>query len=193
MENSTPVDPNRAEELKSNLVEINGKIQQALENRPETFKNPKITLIAVSKTKPASDIQALYDSGHRDFGENYVQELSDKIGILPKDINWHFIGKLQSNKVNKVVIPGISCIQTIDSTKLAGKVDTKVKEKGLEKLNVFVQVNTDEEKEAGIDTDTELETLIDFVINKCDHLNFKGLMTIGAYGDTNVFEVTKTT
>jgi uncharacterized pyridoxal phosphate-containing UPF0001 family protein len=61
------------------------------------------SLIAVSKTKPVEDIQVLYDMGHRDFGENYVQELVKKHDELPKDIRWHFIGHLQSNKVRKVL------------------------------------------------------------------------------------------
>ena len=74
--------------------------------------NGKATLVAVSKTKPIEDIQALYDLGHRDFGENYVQELVDKEGQLPKDIRWHFIGHLQSNKV-KYIAPFVHLIHAM--------------------------------------------------------------------------------
>src|SRR5882757_5107346 len=74
----------------------------------------KATLVAVSKTKPVEDIQALYDLGHRDFGENYVQELVGKYEQLPKDIRWHFIGHLQSNKV-KYIAPFIHLIHVVDS------------------------------------------------------------------------------
>ena len=65
----------------------------------EELRLSNITLVAVSKTKPIEDILELYDLGHRDFGENYVQELVEKAERLPKDIRWHFIGHLQSNKV----------------------------------------------------------------------------------------------
>ena len=76
-----------------------------------------VTLIAVSKTKPAAAIEALYALGHRDFGENYVQELVDKEASLPKDIHWHFIGHLQSNKV-KMIAPFVHLIHAVDSFKL---------------------------------------------------------------------------
>ena len=76
-----------------------------------------ITLVAVSKTKPIADIQEMYELGQRDFGENYVQELADKASQLPKDIRWHFIGHLQSNKV-KYIAPFVSLIHGVDSLKL---------------------------------------------------------------------------
>ena len=79
-----------------------------------TELNGKTTLVAVSKTKPATDIQAFYDEGQRDFGENYVQELVDKEPVLPKDIHWHFIGHLQSNKV-KYIAPFVHLIHGVDS------------------------------------------------------------------------------
>ena len=77
----------------------------------------KATLVAVSKTKPAEDILELYNTGHRDFGENYVQELAAKYEQLPKDIRWHFIGHLQSNKV-KYIAPFVHLIHGVDSEKL---------------------------------------------------------------------------
>lgn len=80
------------------------------------------TLVAVSKTKPVEDIQALYDLGQRDFGENYVQELVDKQLLLPKDIHWHFIGHLQSNKV-KMIAPFVELIQGVDSVKLLTEIN----------------------------------------------------------------------
>jgi uncharacterized pyridoxal phosphate-containing UPF0001 family protein len=76
----------------------------------------KVTLVAVSKTKPNEDIQSLYDLGQRDFGENYVQELTDKYAALPKEIRWHFIGHLQSNKV-KYIAPFVHLIHGVDSFK----------------------------------------------------------------------------
>lgn len=84
--------------------------------------NGKATLVAVSKTKPAEDLQALYDLGQRDFGENYVQELVDKQAILPKDIRWHFIGHLQSNKV-KYIAPFIHLVHGVDSENLLAEIN----------------------------------------------------------------------
>ena len=81
-----------------------------------------IRLVAVSKTKPVQDIQALYDLGQRDFGENYVQELVDKHTQLPPDIRWHFIGHLQSNKV-KMIAPFVHLIHGVDSLKLLKEID----------------------------------------------------------------------
>ncbi len=82
----------------------------------------KATLVAVSKTKPVEDIQSLYDLGQRDFGENYVQELVDKADRLPKDIRWHFIGHLQSNKV-KYIAPFVHLIHGVDSVGLLKEIN----------------------------------------------------------------------
>ena len=82
----------------------------------------KATLIAVSKTKPVEDIKTLYNLGHRDFGENYVQELTEKHTLLPKDINWHFIGHLQSNKV-KYIAPFVHLIHGVDSLSLLKEIN----------------------------------------------------------------------
>lgn len=81
-----------------------------------------VTLVAVSKTKPTEDILALYDLGQRDFGENYVQELVDKEAALPKDIRWHFIGHLQSNKV-KSIVAFVHLIHGVDSLKLLKEIN----------------------------------------------------------------------
>src|ERR1700744_341918 len=84
--------------------------------------NGKATLVAVSKTKPVEDILALYELGQRDFGENYVQELVDKEAALPKDIRWHFIGHLQSNKV-KYIAPFVHLIHGVDSVALLKEIN----------------------------------------------------------------------
>ena len=81
-----------------------------------------VTLIAVSKTKPNPLLIEAYDAGQRDFGENYVQELVDKYNSLPKDINWHFIGHLQSNKV-KFISPFVSLIHGVDSLSLLKEIN----------------------------------------------------------------------
>ncbi|MDD2793627.1 MAG: YggS family pyridoxal phosphate-dependent enzyme [Sediminibacterium sp.] len=81
-----------------------------------------VTLVAVSKTKPAQDIQEMYAMGQRDFGENYVQELVEKQAALPQDIRWHFIGHLQSNKV-KYIAPFVHLIHGVDSAKLLQEIN----------------------------------------------------------------------
>ncbi len=90
------------------------------------LKEKKVTLVAVSKTKPVEDILALYKLGQRDFGENYVQELVEKQQQLPEDIRWHFIGHLQSNKV-KQIAPFISLIHSVDSKKLLKEINKQAK------------------------------------------------------------------
>merc|ERR1712060_468933 len=84
-----------------------------------------VRLVAVSKTKPVEALQEAYDAGHRHFGENYVQELVDKVPQLPDDVQWHFIGHLQGNKVGQLLkgCPNMACLETIDSEKLARAVD----------------------------------------------------------------------
>lgn len=88
-----------------------------------------VVLVAVSKTKPADDILELYNLGHRDFGENYVQELAEKAGKLSKDIHWHFIGHLQTNKV-KFIISFVQLIQGVDSLKLLKEINKQAEKAG---------------------------------------------------------------
>src|ERR1700690_592721 len=92
------------------------------QNLLDLLKPSGVLLVAVSKTKSVEEIQALYDQGQRDFGENYVQELLEKEMALPKDIRWHFIGHLQTNKV-KYIAPFIYMIQSVDSLKLLLEID----------------------------------------------------------------------
>lgn len=132
-----------------------------------------------------------YDAGQRHFGENYVNELEEKASdpkILEtcKDIKWHFIGHLQSNKVNKIVkLHGLHMIQTIDSEKIAEVVNRAWEKNRLEtdgKLNVLIQINSSGENvKNGIDPEKAPE-LFEFINEKCKALQCKGLMTIGAYG-----------
>jgi len=148
-----------------------------------------VRLVAVSKTKPSSDIQSLYDQGFRCFGENYVQELLDKASALPTDICWHFIGHLQSSKASKLVkeIPNLSMIETVDSERLATKLNTACLSVG-RRLPVLVQVDTSgEDTKSGVDAD-QLLPLVGHILSSCPHLLFRGLMTIGAPSDTSCFD-----
>ena len=95
--------------------------KKAYQELNEELRLSKITLVAVSKTHPVEDIRELYDLGHRDFGENYVQELVEKAKQLATDIRWHFIGHLQTNKV-KLIVPFVYLIHGVDSLKLFEKI-----------------------------------------------------------------------
>ena len=137
-----------------------------------------VTLIAVSKTKPASDIQTLYDYGVRDFGENKVQELVDKYEVLPKDIKWHLIGHLQTNKV-KYIVDKVHLIHSVDSVKLAEQIEKEAAKKNVH-VNILVQVNVaNEESKFGLDTEETIKNIE--IISKFEHISIKGLMTIAPF------------
>src|SRR4249919_1374541 len=117
-----------------------------------------VTLVAVSKTKTVEEIRVLYDLGQRDFGENYVQELLEKEASLPKDIRWHFIGHLQTNKV-KFLAPFIYMIQSVDSLKLLLEID-KHASKNRRIVRCLLQIFiAREESKFGLD-ESELDSLI---------------------------------
>lgn len=143
----------------------------------------RVMLVAVSKTKSPACLLTLHQLGQRVFGENYVQELSEKSATLPKDIVWHFIGHLQSNKVKELLegTPSLSVIQTIDSEKLACKVNegcTRYREGRT--LDVYIQVNTSgEETKSGTEPGEATVALAKYIAQDCPLLQLKGLMTIG--------------
>lgn len=150
----------------------------------------ELTLIAVSKTKPPEAIQTLYDFGHRDFGENYFQELLEKAEKLPRDISWHFIGHLQSGKASKLIreVPNLVVVETVDTLKLASKLNAACITANRPNLDIYLQVHTsDEETKSGVTPD-ELNELVDAIVKDCPNLTIKGLMTIGAPGDLSCFD-----
>ena len=124
--------------------------ETAFRKLKEELAAQKVTLVAVSKLKPASDIQSLYDLGQRDFGENYVQEAVDKKDQLPADIRWHFIGHLQSNKV-KFIAPFVHLIHGVDSFKLLQEI-SKQGAKNNRVIDVLLQMHiAEEETKFGLD------------------------------------------
>ncbi|HPH32788.1 MAG TPA: YggS family pyridoxal phosphate-dependent enzyme, partial [Chitinophagaceae bacterium] len=125
------------------------------------LKNNGVTLVAVSKTKPASDILELYTQGQRDFGENYVQELVDKAAQLPADIRWHFIGHLQSNKV-KFIAPFVHLVHGVDSLKLLQEINKQALKQG-KVIDCLLQVFiAREETKFGLD-ESELEEVMAYL------------------------------
>jgi pyridoxal phosphate enzyme (YggS family) len=127
------------------LTSVRTKIE-LVSSRLKLAKVPR--LVAVSKTKPNELLMEAYNAGQRHFGENYVQEMVTKAAELPKDINWHFIGHLQSNKCKQLLsVDNLYLVETVDSAKLATKLDSVWGEFNREnKLNVMVQVNTSNEQ-----------------------------------------------
>lgn len=135
------------------------------------------TLVAVSKTKPNEKILEAYNLGIKDFGENYVQELTTKMDALPKDIRWHMIGHLQTNKVKDLVKRNIYLIHSVDSIKLAKEIN-KEAIKNNKKVNILIEVKTSsEESKTGLPPE-ELDNLIKEV-KELKNINLLGLMTIG--------------
>lgn len=158
---------------------INTESYQSISKELQT-KN--VTLVAVSKTKPAEDIQALYDLGHRDFGENYVQELVDKETVLPKDIRWHFIGHLQSNKV-KYIAPFVHLIHGVDSFNLLKEIN-KQAAKNNRIIDCLLQVHiAEEETKFGFD-EKELDVLMRVCADvQMKNINILGLMGMASFSD----------
>lgn len=149
-------------------------IKENIKNIKEDLKKD-ITLVAVSKTKPIEDIKLAYEMGQRDFGENKVQELIDKEEILPKDINWHFIGKLQTNKV-KYLVGKVFLIHSLSSIKLLEKIENEFSKKKVI-ANLLIQINIGrEDSKSGIFE----EELLDLVseVEKCNFCKVKGIMAI---------------
>ncbi len=138
----------------------------------------KSTLVAVSKTKPIEDILEMYDLGQRDFGENYVQELVDKEALLPKNIRWHFIGHLQSNKV-KYIAPFVHLIHGVDSENLLKEIN-KQAIKNNRVIDCLLQVHiATEETKFGFDGNEILNlNLVQF-----ENVKVKGLMGMASFSD----------
>jgi len=140
----------------------------------------QVTLVAVSKTKPVADIEALYALGQRDFGENYVQELVDKQALLPADICWHFIGHLQSNKV-KYIAPFVHLIHGVDSLKLLREID-KQAAKNNRIINCLLQVHiASEETKFGMNENELTEALQQ--LDSFPNVKVCGLMGMASFSD----------
>ena len=146
------------------------------------FLNKNFTCVAVSKTKPEKSIKELYDFGYRHFGENKVQELVIKNKNLPKDIHWHMIGHLQTNKV-KMVVPFVYLIHSVDSLKVLSKIN-KESEKIGKKTNCLLQMNiSNEESKYGFSINEIKEIIINNELNNFNSIVIKGLMGMASFSD----------
>uniref|UniRef100_A0A3Q2H1A2 Pyridoxal phosphate homeostasis protein n=1 Tax=Equus caballus TaxID=9796 RepID=A0A3Q2H1A2_HORSE len=159
------------------LRAVNERVQQAVARRPRDLPAIQPRLVAVSKTKPADMVIEAYSHGQRTFGENYI------LSSCP-EIKWHFIGHLQKQNVNKLMaVPNLSMLETVDSVKLADKVNSSWQKKGSpERLKIMVQINTSgEESKHGL-LPSETVATVEHIKAKCPSLEFVGLMTIGSFG-----------
>ena len=164
--------------LKENYRNVQENIQRACEKVNRSVD--EVTLISVSKTKPLSMLQEAYDCGAREYGENKVQEMTEKEGQLPKDIHWHMIGHLQTNKV-KYIAPYVHLIHSVDSLKLAQEINRQG-EKCNRSIPILIEVNiAEEESKFGIKKDETISLVRE--ISKLPHVAIKGLMTIAPFVD----------
>ena len=162
--------------LKENLINVENNITKACEKAGRN--RSEVTLIAVSKTKPVEMLQEVYDQGIRYFGENKVQEMCDKMEVMPKDINWNMIGHLQTNKV-KYIVGKTSLIHSVDSLKLAEEIQKQAIKNNVV-VDILVEVNiANEETKFGISKEEAIQMVKD--IAKLDHIRIKGLMTIAPF------------
>ncbi|KAM8973297.1 pyridoxal phosphate homeostasis protein [Pelodytes ibericus] len=178
-----------SEDIGKALQSVLERLQHAAARRSQVLPSIQPRLVAVSKTKPADMVIEAYKHGQRYFGENYVQELYEKasdaniLSTCP-DIKWHFIGHLQKTHINKLVaVPNLDMLETVDSAKLADKVNSSWQKKGSsEKLKVMVQVKTSSEESKHGLSRGETAELVKHIKEKCPSLEFVGLMTIGSFG-----------
>lgn len=162
--------------LKDNYDSVVGNIEAVCQNSGRDTND--VTLIAVSKTKPVSMLQEIYDHGCRNFGENKVQELAEKYDVMPKDIKWHMIGHLQRNKV-KYIVDKVCLIHSVDSLRLAEEISKEALKKNVD-VNILIEVNVAmEESKYGI-APSKAPALI-AEIARLPHIHIKGLMTIAPY------------
>ncbi len=162
--------------VRENLEEVNSRILAACKR---VGRNPEeVTLIAVSKTKPAAMISEAYSVGIRDFGENKVQELCEKYLALPEDIRWHMIGHLQRNKVKQVIDKAV-LIHSVDSLRLAEQIQEEAARKDLV-ADILLEVNVaEEESKYGFKLEEAEHAILE--IARLPHVRLKGLMTIAPF------------
>lgn len=162
--------------IKDNMQDVQAKIDAAC---AKAGRDPKeVTLIAVSKTKPIEMLREAYEAGARDFGENKVQELVDKIPQMPSDIRWHMIGHLQRNKV-KYIVDKVYLIHSVDSYRLAEEISKEALKKNVE-VNILVEVNVALEESKFGTTSEEALRLVE-QIAALPGIHIQGLMTIAPF------------
>ena len=156
--------------IKENLTKIKATVPEG------------VTLVAVSKTKPVSDVQEAYEAGQRIFGENHALEMRDKHDVLPHDIQWHFIGHLQTNKI-KYIIPFVTLIHSIDSANLLEAVNKEAK-KHERVVDCLLQFHiAQEETKFGLDLDEARQLLESETFKAMQNVRICGVMGMATFTD----------
>lgn len=164
--------------IKDNVAQVESRILAACERAGR--KREEVTLIAVSKTKPVSDIYEVMETGIVDYGENKVQELTEKINIISKPLNWHMIGHLQRNKV-KYIVDKVKLIHSVDSLRLAEQISLEAVKKDVQ-VDILIEVNVAEEaSKFGLSTMEVIE--LAKAISMLPNVHIKGLMTVAPFTD----------
>ncbi|WP_418489303.1 YggS family pyridoxal phosphate-dependent enzyme [Frisingicoccus sp.] len=164
--------------IKENVAEVESRIQAACKRAGR--RREEVTLIAVSKTKPVSDIYEVIETGIKDYGENKVQEMCDKMEIIQEPLNWHMIGHLQRNKV-KYIVDKAKLIHSVDSLRLAQQISQEAIKKEVE-VDILIEVNVAEEaSKFGLSTEEVIQMIE--AIAKLPAVHIKGLMTVAPFTD----------
>ena len=176
-----------------NLDSVIERVEKA---RLQVSHHHIVKIIGISKYSTAEEIATLYNAGQRAYGENKVQDLKEKIEKLEElPLEWHFVGRLQTNKINNLIDLNPTLIQSIDSLELAQELNKKLEAKN-KKLNALVQINSAyEDSKAGVMPEDAIE-VYKKIIDTCPNISLKGVMSIGAHvEDENIikksFETTK--
>lgn len=161
-----------------NLDDVILKVEEARLNISE---HHIVKIIAISKYSQAEDVETLYNAGQRAYGENKVQDLKTKIEILEElPLEWHFVGRLQKNKINNLIDLNPTLIQSIDSLELAQELNRKLEAKN-KKASCLLQINSaNEESKAGIEAQDAVE-IYKNILSSCPNIKMKGVMSIGAH------------
>lgn len=159
------------------IMQIAGTIKKIKSELPN-----HVTLVAVSKTKPVADLMEAYDAGQRVFGENKIQEMADKFDQMPKDIEWHMIGHVQTNKV-KYMAPFVSLVHAVDSLKLLAEINKQAKKHG-RVIDCLLQMHiAEEDTKFGLDETEIKEILASEEFKQMENIKVKGLMGMATFTD----------
>ena len=164
------------------------KYREILEEIKKLSKGRKVKLLPVTKYSEPTMVYLLYSIGVKEYGENYVAKLVEKAELMPKDIQWHLIGHLQSNKVKFLLssVPNV-IIETVDSKKIAKEINDTCVKLGINELKVYVQVNiSKEETKSGADI-KDVDDIVKEIVQNCDRLKLCGVMSLGNIGAKDEF------
>jgi pyridoxal phosphate enzyme (YggS family) len=163
--------------IKNNILEIKNSLPA------------HVSLVAVSKTKPVSDLMEAYEAGQRIFGENKIQEMADKYEQMPKDIEWHMIGHVQTNKV-KYMAPFVSLVHGVDSLKLLAEINKQASKNG-RIIDCLLQIHiAEEDTKFGLDEDELQQLLESEEFRKMENVKVAGLMGMATFTEDEA-QITK--